>query len=367
MDDIYDVSDFTVLGPLDTDAPLTLTQSNQMLSAKVMGLSVAARCLLWYLQYCVNQLTPSILNKKGVEFWSSSENRLVDYAVDLTDFFNIPSIKERFAPRGIKNVFDDAADELVGTSLTLIAEDGSEKTITTFISEVKIDLHGSNRCVFSINREVVSLLVPELIALGEERESHKLSIAQTIKFASKYAEKLYVYINGKIQRREFLNSIDRTVKCPIQLLKSIFGLGENEFYGQNARFIQKILVPAVEEVCRVSDIRMDFETERSGRYIKWIVFKNIRRLSNDVEVVQEVAEKDAGEEIINDEVGIDVKQRFVSMAEAEGFSVTQTMELFFQFDGSLERFNKAKEAYRIVSELGFVAIDDKLNFFKSVK
>lgn len=358
------------------DVTLTLVQSNEFLCVKMESLSKAARHLLSFLYYSIGQETPAMLEKIGYDAWNSNENRMVDYNIDLEPFYKLPIIKNTYEPYGIRKTFAEAITELVGWPLTFFSEDGTEINIAAFISIAKIDAETGGSCTLSISREVVSMLVPELIKQREISESHRLSIVQTFGFKSKYSEKIYIYINGKIQSSEYLSMKTPVLRVPVITLKKLLAINDNTYYSKNAVFMQKILDPSLEEINRVSDIDVKYRTVRDGRYIRWIEFYDISRDSMDGTVfdrkeetpITETIEKNMGTDSSGRQKieNIFSTEEFAEAAQEDGFTISQILELYMLYNGDVNRLLKARSTFKNVCDAGLVSEEKRFAFYRSV-
>ena len=370
---------FSLPSIIKEDASFTLTQSNELLYSIMMGCSTPAKYLLSYFFYYISNNTSSIIEQLGgYDAWDAPNNDMIKYDIDLSPFYEIPYIKEHYKDVGknsLTKLFKAAAKELIGEPLTLVNELGQERAIVGVISKADIDEDTGEICSITASRDIVSLLVPELIERRDIAEAHLLSIVQTFGFSSKYSERVYTYINGKIQAADYKGSF----RCPIQVLKKMLLVSEEKAISENKKFIQKVLKKAVDDINNVSDLNVTFTPIKDGRYYKWIEFTASRKGEN---VVVEMATPDEnnipvalGETDTNQQTTTESKgpvndqndsMLFYTEAEKDGFSATQVLSLYNHFNGNIEGLYTARAAYQAVVRMGIAEVENKYDFYMTV-
>lgn len=264
------------------------TWSNETIEMRVIkktdgkgksNLSHLARFLHAWFTVIVDRQTKELLDKMGYEYIKSKD--ILDYEVDLIGsgfmkaYYGLPVcddsdvIVESHA-HITKNDISNAVIELrTGLDLGFV---NSSKVITSSLYErIQYD-PATNICTFSMHKDWVPMFAS---CLGDANERHAVEAALLGNFRLVYSEKLYTFINGKIQSSSFMRTGE--LRCAINTFKELFGIEKGSSGYETKRFLDRYLLKCIQEVLEKSDLRFEYELEKVGRSYKFIIFKNIHR------------------------------------------------------------------------------------------
>jgi len=248
------------------------------------NLSHLARALHAWFTLVVDRQTKALLNKMGYENIASME--IFDYEVDL--------VESGFVDIYRGNAVSDEADVIVESHAHISKDDiskavielrtdldlgfvNSSKVMSSSLYERIVYDPDTNICNFSMHKDWVPMFAS---CLGEAKDRHAIKTSLLCNFRLIYSEKLYTFLNGKIQSAAFKRTGE--LRCAVDTFKDLFGVEKGTQQYETLRFINGILNKSIKEVKEKSDLSFDVSYEKIGRSYKYILFSNFTRKGEDI-------------------------------------------------------------------------------------
>lgn len=249
------------------------------------NLSHLARALHAWFTLVVDRQTKALLDKMGYEYIVSRE--IIDYEVDLVESGFVDNYK------GISISGDDSGVTVeshshitkkdISKAVVELRTDldlgfvNSEKVLSSSLYERIVYNPETNICNFSMHMDWVPMFAS---CLGEAKDRHAIKTSLLCNFRLIYSEKLYTFLNGKIQSATFRRTGE--LRCAIDTFKELFGIEKGTQQYETLRFINRILNNSIKEVKEKSDLSFDVSYEKIGRSYKYITFSNFFRKGEDI-------------------------------------------------------------------------------------
>ena len=332
--------------PATIELKNTLTSwSNETIEMKVIkktdgkgraNLSHLARALHAWFTLVVDRQTKELLDKMGYEYITTRE--ILDYEVDLVESGFVENYRGHSCNDDSEVVVEahshiskaDISRAVVELRTGLdLGFANSKKIITSSLYErIQYD-PATNICNFSMHKDWVPMFAS---CLGDAKDRHAIETSLLCNFRLIYSEKLYTFLNGKIQSATFLRTGE--LRCAIDTFKELFGIEKGTQRYETLRFINAFLDKSIKEVLEKSDLKFDVAYEKIGRSYKYVTFSNFSRKGEDL--FNQAKEKLAYyslpqkkcEPISSSANDDDLITYFLEYGEINNFTVAETRELY---------------------------------------
>lgn len=365
---------------MSSTGSLVIEQSDELLHEVDFHLAKPALMLQTQLRYSITKESLRRLDELGVEAFGGA---LSTFEFDISPFYDefVSLVKEDSSSdkrkrHDIRTQIKKAENSLI-RPLCMCNEDGTIREYVALYNSIKID-EKERICTVKVDNRILPLYVPEI---NQIKERHLLDLARMYSFKNQGASKLYALINGTVQQLA-ISDKDEAFVLDLTYLKNLFGLAPEDTNYTTKFFMQRLFVPAYEEIIATSDIRFQYKPVRQGRIFKSLKIFDFERIPDEnnreffarnENVFIDVKEEDiriaepSDWESVRDESGKELVGNIVSLFSDEcskdGFaSVEAVLKLAGAFGGNLENYKRARNAYNVMAELNAVE-GDKLDFF----
>jgi hypothetical protein len=207
--------------------------------------------------------------------------------------------------------------------------------------------------------------------LGEAKDRHAIKTSLLCNFRLIYSEKLYTFLNGKIQSATFKRTGE--LRCAVDTFKELFGIEKGTQQYETLRFINRILNNSIKEVQEKSDLSFDVSYEKIGRSYKYITFTNFSRKGEDVfnlekeNLAKNYLPVNNKESLSVQEQGEDLLTFCLEYGEMNNFTISEARDLY----ELLKPYPKAKNMLEKAGNIYEVAKTDEefknLNKYQMIK
>lgn len=248
-------------------------------------LSHLARALHAWFTLVVDRQTKVLLDKMGYEYIASRE--IIDYEVDLVESGFVDTYKGISINTDESGVTVESHSHITKKDISKAVIElrtdldlgfvNSAKVLSSSLYERIVYNPDTNICTFSMHMDWIPMFAS---CLGEAKDRHAIKTSLLCNFRLIYSEKLYTFLNGKIQSATYKRTGE--LRCAIDTFKELFGIEKGTQQYETLRFINRILNNSIKEVKEKSDLSFNVSYEKIGRSYKYITFTNFFRKGEDI-------------------------------------------------------------------------------------